>query len=169
MRTAIVIPGSGGVDRDGVYRIGRRCLAVLREAERIAAETPEAEVVVLSGWSPLGGTSEAEQMRAAWRGPAVELVVEPTATVTAENAARTLPLLLERGVGRAVVVCTPLHLYRTRYFFRRLYGAGRIETSFRVARIAPSPGALLWELGALPVRRAQLRAARSELFRERTP
>ena len=169
MRTAIVIPGSGGVDRDGVYRIGRRCLAVLREAERIAAETPEAEVVVLSGWSPLGGTSEAEQMRAAWRGPAVELVVEPTATVTAENAARTLPLLVERGVERAVVVCTPLHLYRTRYFFSRLYGAARIETSFRVARIAPSPGALLWELGALPVRRAQRRAARAVLFRERTP
>ena len=36
-------------------------------------------------------------MRAAWQGPAVELVVEPTASITAENAARTLPLLLERG------------------------------------------------------------------------
>ena len=37
-------------------------------------------------------------MRAAWRGPDVELVVEPTASITAENAARTLPLLVERGV-----------------------------------------------------------------------
>ena len=34
-------------------------------------------------------------MKAAWRGPDVELVVEPTAAVTAQNAARTLPLLLE--------------------------------------------------------------------------
>ena len=39
-------------------------------------------------------------MRDAWRGPAVELVVEPSASVTAENAARTLPLLVSRGVER---------------------------------------------------------------------
>ena len=38
--------------------------------------------------------------------------VEPTARTTAENAARTLPLLVELGVRRAVVVCAPLHFVR---------------------------------------------------------
>ena len=162
MTTAIVVPGHGRRGRHGVYRISRRCRALVREAERLAAALP-AEVVVFSGWSPAGGESEAEQMRAAWRGPDVELVPEPTATVTAQNAARTLPLLLERGVDRAVVVCAPHHLYRTRYFFTRLYGAAGIATEFRVARTPPSPYAIAWELVALPVRRAHLRAAESEI------
>jgi uncharacterized SAM-binding protein YcdF (DUF218 family) len=162
VRTAIVVPGSGGLDRDGVYRIGRRCRRLVLEAERLA-ERLGAEVAVFSGWSPAGGSSEAEQMEAAWRGPDVELVVEPTATLTAENAARTLPLLVERGVERAVVVCTPLHLYRTHFFFSRLYRSAGIDARFRVARVAPSPAAFAWEVVAFPLRRGQLRAAEAEV------
>ena len=104
-------------------------------------------------------------MRAAWRGPDVELVIEPTASVTAENAARTLPLLLERGIRNAVVVCAPLHLYRTRFFFSRLYGAHDIATAFRVARTGVGVRALAWEIAALTACRRQLRAARAELAR----
>src|SRR5437763_15827093 len=99
MTTAIVVPGHGRLDRDGVYRISARCRRLVREAERLAELLP-AHAVVFSGWSPVGGASEAEQMRGAWRGPAAELVVEPTARVTAENAARTPPLLVERGTRR---------------------------------------------------------------------
>src|ERR1043166_127898 len=124
MRTAIVVPGHA---RRG--RISGLCLTLVREAERIAAATP-VDAVVFSGWAPRGGQTEAEQMRAAWNGPDVELVVEPTAAVAAENAARTLPLLRERAVERAIVVCAPLHLYRARYFFSRLYGAHGIATEF---------------------------------------
>jgi uncharacterized SAM-binding protein YcdF (DUF218 family) len=164
MTTAIVVPGHGRVGRDGVYRISARCRRLVREAERLAARQP-APTLVFSGWSPVGGVSEAEQMRAAWRGPAVELVVEPTARVTAENAARTLPLLVERGVRRAIVVCAPLHLHRARYFFSGIYAEAGIETEFRAARIAPTPQAIAWELGALSVRGAQLRAVRAELAR----
>ena len=165
MPTAIVVPGNGRFERDGTYRISRRCLALVREAELLAARLP-ASTVVLTGWSRgAAGETEAEQMAAAWRGPDVELVVEPTATVTAENAARTLPLLVERGIDRAVVVCAPLHLYRTRFFFTRVYALAGIATAFRVARIPPSPHALVWELVALPVRRAQLRAAVAEVAR----
>jgi uncharacterized SAM-binding protein YcdF (DUF218 family) len=153
VRTAVVVPGHHARDRG---------LDLVREAERAAAETP-VEVVVFSGRSRRGGLSEAEQMRAAWRGPDVELLVEPTASVTAENASRTLPLLLERGIDRALVVCAPLHLYRARFFFTRLYGAHGVETEFRVAPVAPSVRALLWELGAAPACRRQLRAARAEL------
>ena len=155
MRTAVVVPGHHARDR---------CLHLVREAERVVAEAP-VEVVVFSGRSRRGALSEAEQMRAAWRGPDVELIVEPTASVTAENASRTLPLLLERGIGRAVVVCAPLHLYRARFFFTRLYGAHAVETEFRVAPVAPSVRALLWELAAATACRRQLRAARAELAR----
>jgi uncharacterized SAM-binding protein YcdF (DUF218 family) len=153
VRTAVVVPG---------HHARERCVDLVREAERAAAETP-AEVVVFTGWSRQGALSEAEQMRAAWHGPDIELLVEPTASRTAENASRTLPLLLERGIRRAVVVCAPLHLYRTRFFFTRLYGAHGVETEFRVAPVARSVRALLWELGAATVCRRQLRAARAEL------
>src|SRR5262249_32811087 len=105
--TAIVVPGHHGPER----------LVHLVRATEPMAGTGGADVVVFTGWARRGGVTEAEQMHAAWRGPEVELVVEPTATVTAENATRTVPLLLARGVRRAFVVCAPLHLYRTRFFF----------------------------------------------------
>jgi uncharacterized SAM-binding protein YcdF (DUF218 family) len=165
VRTAIVVLGHGGLDADGVHRISDRCRLLVREAERLA-ELVEPDVVVFTGWSAVGGSSEAEQMRDAWRGRDVELVVEPTARYTAENASRTLPLLLERGVRRAVVVCAPLHLVRTRILFGRLYRDRGVSTRFRVARIPPSLHAVAWELGALPLVPRQLRAARAELDRQ---
>ena len=162
MSIAIVVPGNGRFERDGTYRIGRRCRALVREAERLA-ERLDVRAVVFTGWARDGAESEAEQMRDAWRGPDVELVVEPTASVTAENATRTLPLLLARDVRRAFVVCAPLHLYRTRFFFTRLYGAYGIDTEFHVARTRRSVGAVLWEVAAATACRRQLRAARAEL------
>ena len=163
-RTAIVVPGHGWPDLDGVHRISERCLRLVREAEQLV-DTAGGDVVVFSGWSPTGGPSEAEQMRDAWRGPSVELVVEPTAASTAENASRTLQLLLEREVGRAVVVCAPPHLLRTRLFFGSLYRSSGVDVSFRVARLAPTVRAIVWELVAFPFLPLQLRAARGELAR----
>jgi uncharacterized SAM-binding protein YcdF (DUF218 family) len=163
-RTAIVVPGHGWPDLAGVHRISGRCLRLVREAERLVSSCG-ADVVVFSGWSPTGGSSEAEQMRDAWRGPAVELVVEPTAASTAENAARTLPLLLERDVAGAVVVCAPPHLPRTRLLYRRLYRDSGVTVAFRVARLVPTVRAVAWELLALPFLPLQLHAARTELER----
>lgn len=159
MRTAIVVPGHA---RRG--RISDVCISLVREAERIAAASG-VDAVVFSGGSVRGGEPEAEQMRDAWRGPGVELVVEPTASVTAENAARTLPLLLERGIDRAIVVCAPLHVYRARFFFSRLYGAAGVATEFRTVAVGRTLRALAWELGAAPGVRRQLRSARAELKR----
>jgi uncharacterized SAM-binding protein YcdF (DUF218 family) len=159
VRTAIVVPGHA---RQG--RITDVCRALVREAERVASTTP-VDLVVFSGWAGDGLKPEADQMRAEWRGPDVDLVTEPTASVTMENAVRTLPLLLERGVGRAIVVCAPLHLYRARFFFQRLYGARGIATEYRVARVPRTLSALLWEIGAATACRRQLRAARTELAR----
>ena len=81
----IVVPGSGRLEADGSYRIGRRALACVRIAARLAdARAPR--VVVFTGWSPVSGPTEAEQMRAVWEGrDDVDLVVEPSATITAEN------------------------------------------------------------------------------------
>ena len=91
-------------------------------------------------------------MRAAWRGADVELLVEPTASVKAENASRALPLLLEREIRRAVVVCAPLHLYR-RASSSRGSTAPTASRQSSVSRLRPrSVRALLWKLG--PRRRA---------------
>jgi len=162
--TAIVVPGHGGLGSDGEHRISRRCLRLVEEAERLAASV-RPEVVVFSGWSATGGRSEAEQMRDAWRGPDVELAVEPTARITAENASRSLAVLLERGVRAAIVVCAPVHLARARYLFGRLYREHGVSVRFRAARVRPSARAIAWELAALPACPLQLRAARTELAR----
>ena len=146
-RPAVVVLGSPSP------RMRRRLVA--------AAERVDAACVVLSGWE-----GEAEDMGALWRGSAdVELVLEPTASTTAENAARTLPLLLERGVTEAVVVCALLHLPRATWIFRRIYGQHGVAVRFVAAPAAPTPGAVLWELAALAVAARQVRAARSELER----
>ena len=154
----IVVPGhsEGG-------RLSARCLRVLAlAAELVEERTPR--VVVLTGWSPGSGRSEAEQMLDAWPGRSdVELVGEPTARTTAENAARSLPLLLQRGVREATVVCAQLHVLRVRYFFGGLYPRFGVRCEVRSARCPPTAAALAWELGALGVMRRQRRAAHAEL------
>ncbi len=160
-RTTIVVPGHGAFEAAG-YRITARCRRLVAAAETLAERLcPSA--IVFTGWSPDGGPSEAEQMRDAWRGPKVELVVEPTASVTAENAARTVPLLLAREVELAEIVCAPFHYPRARYFFHRLYSAHSIRARVRVVPERPSSTALAWELAALPLARRQLRRMLAEL------
>jgi uncharacterized SAM-binding protein YcdF (DUF218 family) len=162
--TAIVVLGHGSLGVDGVHRISERSLQLVAEAGRLA-ERLEPELVVLSGWSSTGGPSEAEQMRDAWPGPEVEVLLEPTARTTAENASRTLPLLLERGITAAIVLCTPVHVVRVRLVFDLLYRRHGISVRYHVVRVRPSLGALAWELVALPLVPVQLLAARSELAR----
>jgi DUF218 domain len=159
----IVIPGSGRLGADGGYRIGARAHACVRTGARLA-ELRRPRVVVLSGWSPVGGRSEAEQMLDVWDGPdGVELVVEPTASITAENMCRSLPHLLSRGVDEVTVVCGTMHLPRVRYHFGGVYPRHGIRCSYAVARQAPTPAALMWEAAALLVMRRQRRAAQAEI------
>ena len=80
----LVVLGNSLLARDGSYRLSRGCRRLVAEAERLAVRVG-AGVVVFSGWSPSGGPSEAEQMRALWRGPPVELVTEETASTTAQT------------------------------------------------------------------------------------
>jgi uncharacterized SAM-binding protein YcdF (DUF218 family) len=141
---AIVVPGSS-------HRSTR--VRLVREAERVTRRLG-AEVVVLSG------QGEAAEMRSLWQGPDVELVVEEAATSTVENAALTLPLLLERGIRDAVVVLAPAHLPRAGWIFRRVYGAQRIGVKVRAARVLPTPGAVVYELAAACVARRQVASRR---------
>jgi uncharacterized SAM-binding protein YcdF (DUF218 family) len=143
MTSAIVVPGS---------TVARTRARLVREAER-AARDSGARIVVFSGAS-----SEAEHMRGLWNGPTAELVLEEAATSTAENAACTVPLLLERGVSEAIVVSAPAHVVRARWIFRRIYGAHGITVRFRAARVVPTPGAIAWELAASTVARRQVRS-----------
>jgi uncharacterized SAM-binding protein YcdF (DUF218 family) len=141
---AIVVPGTV---------LARTRERLVREAERVAERT-DAKLVVFSG------KDEAAHMQGIWRGPEVELVVDETATTTAENAAHTLPALLERGVREVIVVCTPAHALRAGWIFRRIYGARGISVRVRSARVLPTPAALVYELGAATVARRQVREHR---------
>jgi uncharacterized SAM-binding protein YcdF (DUF218 family) len=164
MQTAIVVPGHGRVGADGVHRISARCLRLVGAAEQLADELDPA-LVVFSGWSSRSEISEAEQMRDAWRGRDVELVLEPTAKHTGENASRTVPLLRARGIHAAVVVCTATHLTRVRMLFGRIYGESGIEVRFHVVRGRRIRRAVLWEALAIPLVPVQLAAAERELRR----
>lgn len=144
------------------HSLGATRRRLVAEAERATSDVG-AGLIVFSGWAANGDSSEAQRMRALWRGPStVELVLEERASTTAENATRTVPLLVERGVTDAVVVCTPLHVLRARWIFRRVYGDHGIRVRFRLARELPTPGALLWELAASTVASRQVRAARAK-------
>jgi DUF218 domain len=160
---ALVVPGQGDLLGDGAYRLTARCELLLAHAAELAARrAPRA--VVFTGWSPYGGESEAAQMARAWPGRRdVELLAEETAATTAQNAARTLPLLLERGIGEATIVCTPLHRLRVAYFFRAIYGRFGIACRFSSADCGFSAAALAWEAVALSVARRQKREVLAEL------
>jgi DUF218 domain len=160
---ALVLPGQGDLLEDGAYRLTTRCVRLLEQAAELA-ERRRPRVVVFTGWSPYGGESEAAQMLAAWPGRRdVALVAEETAATTAQNAARTLPLLLERGVRSATVLCTPLHRLRVAYFFRGIYGRFGVECRFSSPACGFSAEALAWEVLALSVARRQRRAVLAEL------
>jgi hypothetical protein len=159
----IVVPGSGRLEADGSYRIGARARDCVRTAARLA-ERRRPRVVVFSGWSPVGGASEAEQMCAAWDGPEdVELVVESSATITAQNMSRSLPHMLDRGVGEVTIVCGALHLPRVRYHFGGVYPRHGIRCSYTLTRQLPTPSALAWEAAAFMVMRRQRREALAEI------
>jgi uncharacterized SAM-binding protein YcdF (DUF218 family) len=127
------------------------------------AEQLDADVVVFTGWSSTGGPSEAEQMRELWAGPPRELVLEPRARNTAENAVYSLRVLLERGdVESATVVCSVRHRVRVPYFFGRLFREHGIEAGYDfVRRPLPAPGRWLEELVGLALMRKHRRDAQS--------
>jgi uncharacterized SAM-binding protein YcdF (DUF218 family) len=133
--------------------------------ERAAELSTDADVVVLSGWARVPGThSEADLMRAAWRGAAREVVVDPDARTTAENMANALNDILRVGAREVVVVTSMWHAARTKAALRWLLR----HTGIKVQSASP-PGssrrAALRELSLWPLLPFQLWAVGRKAWR----
>jgi uncharacterized SAM-binding protein YcdF (DUF218 family) len=133
------------------------CAARLEAAERPAEG---AEVVLLSGWSRRRHRpSEAELMRAAWRGPAVRLVADGDARTTAGNARAVAAAARHIGADEVVLVTSSWHARRARLLVQAAIGPDVRLTVATPARTRP-PYLIGRELAWLPVSLASRRLAR---------
>jgi hypothetical protein len=99
------------------HRISHESLGRLHRAEWVSRRRPTL-AAILTGYTSTGGLSEAEQMRAAWRVEDVPPLLEVAGRDTAENATRSLPLVLALGEVRRVTVVTSAWHVRAPYHFR---------------------------------------------------
>ncbi|MGI9540361.1 MAG: YdcF family protein [Miltoncostaeaceae bacterium] len=105
------------------------CRSRVAHGSRVSTEH---DVVVLSGWARVpGARPEAELMAEAWHGPAREVVVDPDARTTVDNAANALDDVRRTGLRQVVVVTSRWHAPRAASVFRwQLRGMGaRVVTS----------------------------------------
>jgi glucosamine-6-phosphate deaminase len=140
------------------HRISAHSRARLRSAARLCAQEP-VRAVVLTGYTHLAGLSEAEQMALEWDVPDVPVLLEVAGRNTAENASRSLPLVVAQGGIRRVSVVTSLWHVRAPYFFAPYRAAG---LKLRMRPAAPMRGwahLLAEEIGGLPGARLQRKAA----------
>jgi glucosamine-6-phosphate deaminase len=140
------------------HRISAHSRARLARAVRLCRETP-VRAAVLTGYTHTGGLSEAEQMAREWPLAEVPVLLEVAGRNTAENASRSLPIVLALGVAQRVsVVTSPWHL-RAPYFFAP-YRAFGLDVGLYPARPLRGSGHLLAEeLGSLAGMARQRRAA----------
>jgi glucosamine-6-phosphate deaminase len=120
---ALVVLGHREPDGGSEHLASEASFARLHHAAHIAHREP-VRLAVMTGWTTTGGLSEAEQMLTAWNEPDTPALLEVAGRNTAENASRTLPLLLASGVIRRVTVVTSAWHVRAPYFFAgyRRYG-----------------------------------------------
>jgi glucosamine-6-phosphate deaminase len=140
------------------HRISAHSRARLARAVRLCGETP-VRAVLLTGYTHSGGLSEAEQMAREWPLADVPVLLEVAGRNTAENASRSLPIVLALGVAGRVSVVTSLWHLRAPLFFApyRAFGLG-----VRMSPARPLRGwahLLAEELGGLPGVARQRRAA----------
>ncbi len=140
------------------HRISHESRARLRHARSLAERVP-ARAVVLTGYTASGGLSEAEQMKTAWDDHDAPALLEVAGRDTAENASRSLPLVLALGEVRRVTVVSSAWHIRVPWFFApyRHYG---LRVSYRASFAHGDwPRMLVHELSLLPGAPAQRRAA----------
>ena len=149
---AVVVLGhrEPGISRE--HRISKESYARLRVGEGCAARR-NTLCLVFTGYTSTGGLSEAEQMAAARKLFSAPMLLEVAGRNTAENASRSLPLLLATGGVRTVTVVTSWWHLRARYFFapyrrfglevryRPVFTRGSwlrmLRHELRMARVAP--------------------------------
>ena len=129
--SALVVLGHREPGISAEHRISFESRARLRHARRLAGRHAF-RAVILTGYSSTGGLSEAEQMKGAWDEHAAPALLEVAGRNTAENASRSLPLVLALGDVRRVVVVTSGWHVRTPWFFSpyRRYG---LDVAYRVS------------------------------------
>ncbi len=135
MTRIVAVLGFSAGRRGGLHPV---CARRLAHAEGLVDETCS---VLLSG--------EAELMREAWAGPAIELMSEPSARNTAGNAAGIAAVARELGASEVVLVTSRWHAPRAALLLRAaLRGSGIAVTT---SSPADPPGArlLLRELACL--------------------
>ena len=107
-----------------------------------------ARAVVLSGWARVPHTrSEAELMRAAWRGQAREVVVDPDARTTVDNVANALNDIARSHVREVLVVTSSWHAPRAKAALRWLLRS----TGIHVRAVTPPERSVRAALLELPL------------------
>lgn len=155
---ALVVLGHRAGDTGSEHLVSEASFARLHHAAGIARRKP-VRLVVLTGWTTTGGLSEAEQMLTAWNEPGTPAILEVAGRNTAENASRTLPLILAAGAIRHVTVVTSAWHVRAPYFFAPYRQFGLRVDSDPAGRHRPWPGMLAHELHQLPHMARERRAA----------
>jgi glucosamine-6-phosphate deaminase len=143
------------------HRISHESLGRLHRAEWIARRHPTL-AAILTGYTSTGGLSEAEQMRAAWRVADVPPLLEVAGRDTAENATRSLPLVLALGDARRVTVVTSAWHLRAPYHFRVWQDYG-LEVHYAFDRRGDWGRMLLHELQGMRTMRAERRRALADM------
>lgn len=143
------------------HRISHESLGRLHRAEWVARREPTL-AAVLTGYTSTGGLSEAEQMRAAWRVADVPPLLEVAGRDTAENATRSLPLVLALGDVRKVTVVTSVWHLRAPYHFRPWREHG-LEVAFAFDRRGDWRRMIAHELRSLRTVRAERRRALADM------
>ena len=143
------------------HRISHESLGRLHRAEWVARRRPTL-AAVLTGYTSTGGLSEAEQMRVAWRVADVPPLLEVAGRDTAENASRSLPLVLALGDPRRVTVVTSAWHIRAPYHFRAWHDHG-LEVHFAVDWRGDWRRMLAHELRGLRTMRAERRRALADM------
>ena len=143
------------------HRISHESLGRVHRAEWVAQRRPTL-AAILTGYTSTGGLSEAEQMRAAWHVAGVPPLLEVAGRDTAENATRSLPLVLALGDARRVTVVTSAWHLRAPYHFNawREYG---LEVRYAFDWRGDWRRMLLHELRSMRTMRAERRRALAEL------
>jgi hypothetical protein len=111
-----VVLGHREPDISVEHRISHESLGRLHRAAWVARRRPTL-AAVLTGYTATGGLSEAEQMRAAWHVVDVPALLEVGGRDTAENATRSLPIVLALGGVRSATIVTSAWHLRAPYHF----------------------------------------------------
>jgi glucosamine-6-phosphate deaminase len=127
----LVVLGHRDPGIDSEHRVSFQSRARLRRARRLAERHP-VRAAVLTGYTTTAGLSEAEQMKTAWDEHAAPALLEVAGRNTAENSARSLPILLALGEARHVTVVSSFWHIRVPWFFSPYRRFG-LEVSYRAA------------------------------------